>query len=194
LVLSKCPRCGQSALDVGSRCPKCGFSLAEQRLRESGEASRRPAEGPGRGLTFTLAALVVLASAAALVITSRLERPSEPPVPSAKQGPAVAPDTSPPAVAAVPRAETVPAARPRVPDSVPAAPGLLTETRWTNDWSNVRAGPGIDDTVVLIVQPGMPVQVANRAAGWWEMFVNGRRTGYIAASLLETSPPDSALP
>ena len=67
--------------------------------------------------------------------------------------------------------------------------------RWVANWANVREGRSLNSPVLRVLRPGQEVVVANRAGGWWEVYLDGKFAGYVAGSLLLAErPPDSAIP
>src|SRR5690606_27475803 len=78
--------------------------------------------------------------------------------------------TGPAAAEADATPEGAPAAVAELADPVPAG---VTATTWVN----MRAGPGTDDPVVAVVEPGAAVEVV-ACENWCEVIVNGQR-GFI---------------
>jgi hypothetical protein len=56
----------------------------------------------------------------------------------------------------------------------------------------------VDSDVVDILGPGEQIQVGDLESRWWAVYVDGRRVGYVSASLvvdeLPTVEPDTAGP
>jgi uncharacterized protein YgiM (DUF1202 family) len=63
--------------------------------------------------------------------------------------------------------------------------------RWVSNWANVRQGRSLDSPVLQVLPPGRRVVVANLADGWWEVYLEGRFSGYISGSLLLRELPDT---
>lgn len=64
-------------------------------------------------------------------------------------------------------------------------------TRWvTSMWVNVREGPADNTPVVAVLRPGQRVEAGTPTRDGWQMvYVDGRRLGYVARSLLTSLPP-----
>lgn len=97
--------------------------------------------------------------------------------------------------AAAPRAgqplDTARAATPPVtPAPRPPAPTSLL-VRWTDNWVNLREGPGLGYDVVRIILPGTRIEVGRSQSGWWPVWEQGDVVGYVAGSELARTPPDS---
>ena len=61
-------------------------------------------------------------------------------------------------------------------------------TRYAHRVVNVREGRGADRPVVAQIRRGERVEVDSLHDGWYRVFRNGRRLGYTASSVLESSP------
>ena len=205
MALIDCPQCGHKVLSVASTCPKCGFSLTEQRKRDS--VARRAAICrhchreiaataklcPHCGKTkpvskpppWLVPAILVVGLLIAVFFILRggsedpIPQPAEP-VAAAESVPTTRDTTPTPPPAAV----TVPT-RPQI--SAPAAPQTLT--RWTADWANMREDRNVSSDVVRVLLPGEQIEVADLANRWWAVHVDGRRVGYISASLVVNEIP-----
>jgi predicted RNA-binding Zn-ribbon protein involved in translation (DUF1610 family) len=204
MALIDCPQCGHKVMSVASTCPKCGYSLTEQRKREShamrvaicrhcnreiaatsklcphcGEAE--PVSRPPKWLVPAILAAVLLT---VVFVISR--GGSEEPVRVSE--PVAATETVPTAGDTTP---TPPPGAAEVSDPpqvlVPATPQTLT--RWTTDWANMREDRDRNSDVVDILGPGAQIEVADLENRWWAVYVDGRRVGYISASLVANEPP-----
>jgi len=215
MTLIKCPNCGHSVLSVASKCPQCGWLLSEYRFIQGQEGAltlcrrcaRKVLSGakvcpycgashPGRRIPY--AGVAVLAAVIPALLLAALYRQRLDSAPSPHLAPAqpaglprgtvqaeVAPMlTSPPrpAPAAHAQASSLPGG---------AVSSAATQTRWTLDWANVRQARALDAAVVRVIKPCVAVQVSDRVSGWWGVYLEGQFIGYIAGSLLGTSPPDS---
>jgi hypothetical protein len=65
------------------------------------------------------------------------------------------------------------------PDS--AAP---TRARKVAAWANVRQEPSAEAAVVQVLRPGQQIDVVQRRGGWWAVYTEGRRLGYVSRTLL----------
>src|SRR5262249_53515705 len=88
----------------------------------------------------------------------------------------------------VPRPAPAPSAdsAPRAPAPAAAADSLLaaTQPRTVAAWANVREAPGTESAVVKVLKPGDQVNVVREHGGWWAVYHEGRRIGYVSRSLL----------
>lgn len=99
--------------------------------------------------------------------------------------------------AAATRTTPPPALLPRPVGTPPASPAQDTPgervpflvTRWTVDWANIREDRSIESRQVRVLAPGIPIEVGNIRGGWWAVWENGHRLGYVANSVLTTEPP-----
>ena len=218
MTLIKCPGCGHTILSVASRCPQCGNQLSQFRfvqgqggsLTECRRCSRKVLSGattcpycgtsrPGARPPYLAVALLLLFAVPALVLAALRGRAPDVPdrsPPTALEPPPVervgaAPATPIPAPAPQPVA-VADSTRGTAPESVPASDGtagVTTETRWTLDWANVREGRALGTRVVRVLRPGSSIQVADRQAGWWALYIDGQAVGYVAGSVLGDQPP-----
>ncbi len=206
MALIDCPQCGHKVLSVASTCPECGFSLSEQRKRDS-LASRaaicrhchreitatsklcphcgetRPVSKPPKWLVPAI--LVVGLLIAVFFIPwggseDPIPQPAEPV--AAAESVATTRDTTP---TPPPTAAAVSTTTPQVP--TPAAPQTLT--KWTADWANMREDRDVDSDVVRVLLPGEQIEVADLESRWWAVYVDGRRVGYVSASLVVNEIP-----
>ena len=187
-----CSRCGKHIDRDVAVCPYCGHHVRRVRL------VRRT----------TVAVVVVTAAVIGLVAAfrsgimrfpTRTEAPT--PASAAAVPPAVAqPEPEIPVEAAPIRAappvpaDTAPprAARAPAPERAepPAgSPPVNAAARWTADWANVRETRSADAAVVRVLRPGLRVTVTDLRNGWWAVFMDGSQLGYIANSVLTTTPP-----
>ncbi|MBI4502255.1 MAG: SH3 domain-containing protein [Gemmatimonadetes bacterium] len=61
-------------------------------------------------------------------------------------------------------------------------------------WANVREEPKPDAAVVTVLRPGQQVEVVRRRGGWWAVYAEGRRVGYVSRSLLSEEAPPAGVP
>ncbi len=212
-VASTCPHCGyillQNPLETGDASPLVGCSRCGKHIDRDvavcpycGHHVRRV-----RVVRRTTVAVVVTAAVAIGIVAALRSGIVRFPTRSATPAPAA---TVPPAVAqpepAVPlEAAPIRAAPPVPPDTTPSrtgrapapdrpgptagAPPANATARWTADWANVRETRSADAAVVRVLRPGLQVTVADQRNGWWAVFVEGTQLGYIANSVLTTTPP-----
>ena len=215
MTLIKCPGCGHTVSSVASKCPQCGTLLSEFRfvqgeggaLTECRRCSRKVLSGattcpycgisrPGRRPPYVVVALIVALAVPVLVLAALRERgreatpaaPSEPQQPQAVAAAAPAPAPVPEVTLPSESAEAIPEAQASAADSVE------TEAKWTVDWANVREGRALGTRVLRVLRPGSSVRVADRQAGWWALYADGRVVGYVAGSLLADQPPPDTRP
>lgn len=86
------------------------------------------------------------------------------------------------------RAEPIVAQTPVV--TIQADTAVSATTRWTATWVNVRRDPRPNAPVEQQLNPSVRVEVGRFVAGFWEVFLDGRRLGYVANSLLLREPPE----
>ncbi len=108
---------------------------------------------------------------AALLVIPRTADDESPPLP------VTTPTPAPPAEVAPP------------PDATPMVTPRAAQTKWTNDWANVREGRGLDTPIVQIISPGQQVEVDSLQGRWWVLLVDGTPIGYVHNSLLEDDEP-----
>ena len=77
---------------------------------------------------------------------------------------------------------------PRVAERTEAS--VQSTTRWTANWVNVRRDPFPNAPVEQQLNPGVQVEVGAFERGFWEVYLDGRRLGYVANSLLLREPPN----
>ena len=101
---------------------------------------------------------------------------------------------------------TQPADRPVTDTALPAAAPIVTASAPSSDsssaaqpkvvaaWANVREEPSGDAAVVKVLRPGQQVEVVQRRGGWWAVYADGRRLGYVSRSLLAEQAPGANKP
>jgi hypothetical protein len=162
------------------------------------------APGPEAGST---PAVPATDSAVRLASQPRDSQPRDttPDQPAASRAPVTPPAGGAAQVAAAPVADApIPAPQdtaardsaPRVvgqPDPIPppSAPPRTPLTRWVGrQWVNVREGPADNTPIAGVLRPGQRVEAgAPTRDGWQMVYVDGRRMGYVARSLLTSEPP-----
>lgn len=202
-ALRACGRCGKHIERDTAICPYCGHHVRAARM------ARRVAVVTV-GVVLTAAAGValwrsgVMATLREATGSARPEaaapRPAAPaPIPALPE-----PDTvraadivaatpepvTPDSATAPPPAPAGPAVRPpaaALPDAAPRPRDLVT--RWTLEWANVRAARSVESTVVQVLPPGRALDVREMRQGWWAVYADGGVVGYIANSVLTTTPP-----
>ena len=195
MPLTKCPKCDGRVATVAARCPHCAYLLAEERRREAqgvediqchkcralipsdlpvccncGVVDPRPYRP---WLTPKVSATVVIALVVVGGGWTRLEPFSR-----------------------WTHQESAMAETPNVlsSESAPdAAPIVVTrrsnaQIRWTRTWVNVREDRTVNSPVVLVLDPGVPVEVGNRQGAWWEAHVDGKVVGYMSNAVLSEEP------
>ncbi len=182
-----CRKCGQKISAKANVCPHCGVDFPKH--------------------TFNLL-LVVVPVAAILIVfaivkmlpagsgsTDSVGAPpplaAEPPEITPPQTEVVIVDSAVPSVPdSIDRAEPIVAQiPPRAPERTDQA--VSSTTRWTANWVNVRRDPRPTAPVEQQLNPGVRVDVGRYEAGFWEVFLDGRRLGYVANSLLLREPPEN---
>lgn len=213
MTLIKCPSCGHTVLSLASKCPSCGFHLTQPRFQQGFQGSLTECrkcglkvlsgtrqcpycgvQHPGRtGRVGTVLGLVGLtAGLGFLLLVAQQLQPAAPQVPEVE-------------VIAAPSVGSADAGRPDTAAQANSAPPSMQQAggesrpegalvRWLSNWANLREGRSLDSRVVGVLRPGQQVAVANRVAGWWEVYLDGRFAGYVAGSLLLTQLPDSLRP
>ena len=194
--LASCRRCGKHIDRDAVLCPFCGHRVRRSKLMRRGVW----------GLVVTAAAV---GGAAALARTGVLpslpwkraapEPVVEVPAPAQR---APAPDTAAtavPLIVAPPKTAAIGIdSPPQPPVGIRATPAPQAETappdlraKWTAEWANVRAGRTVESAVVRVLAPGRRVEIGDLERGWWALFENGARVGYIANSVLTETPPQA---
>ncbi len=191
--LTACRRCGKHIDRDAVQCPFCGCHVRRSRLVRRGV-------GGLAAVAVVVGGLVVLARVGVLhgpPWRSNGVGPAEAtttphPVPPSPEstvtaaplvvGPAetitARPDSAPPPLPAV-RATPTPRAEPRLP---------ALSAKWTAEWANVRADRTIESAVTRVLPPGARVEIGDLEGGWWAVYENGVRIGYIANSVLGDTP------
>ena len=162
MPLVDCPECGQKVAAVASVCPRCSRALSLQ----------RPADHRRSHSSWPVAMLVIvlLLLVAILGITKRINTESQP-----------SPSSTP--------AQLTPATVTSPPTATPKTTGPSTQTKWTSTWVNVREGRGTDTRIVQVLDPGQRVEVDSLQGRWWGLYIDGRRIGYVANSVLGDESP-----
>lgn len=203
-TLTECRKCGHPVTTEARVCPHCSIPRPGR---------RGPSPVALAAFTLTLLATVGLAVVVPKLGDNSSALPSARPIraapPPVKRVSLPAPDTprstpvdSVPGVARPPDTVVVSAAPP-VPAPTPAAapaqadtqqgpPAITPQTRWaTNLWVNVREGPANEAPIVGVLRPGQRVEAgAPTWDGWQLVYVDGKRMGYVARSLLGSRPPN----
>ena len=162
MPLIECPQCGKPVASVASVCPGCSYSFGYPDVQP--QITRN-----SWWLGFTV---VVLLVAALIVIPKAVDDGSRP-------LPVIPPTPAPPAEVAPP------------PVATPSATLREGQTKWTNDWANIREGRGLDTPIVQIISPGQQVEVDSLQGRWWMVMVDGAPIGYVHTSLLQDEEPVS---
>lgn len=191
--LRVCGRCGKHIPKGAAVCPFCGHQVQFRR--------RVWLAVVGAGLAVVVVGSGVVAWRSGLLRLPLGGRSAAEPAPAVaesvppadsaaasqpvvtEEAPGVAPPQAPAIVAAAPQPET--AVRNAPP--VEQVPTLVT--RWTSDWVNVREERNVESSQVRVLRPGSAVEVGDWRGGWWALYEGGRRIGYVANSVLTTTPP-----
>jgi len=181
-----CRKCGHKISAKANVCPHCGVDFPRRTF------NLLLAAVPV-GIIIIVFAILKLIPGDANVTGSAAAPPpltTEPPSITPPQTEVVLEDPT-----ATPRADSVVRAPPIVvetppPVAEPADTSVRQTTRWTADWVNVRREPRPDAPVVLVLDPGVRVEVGSFEGGFGEVYVEGRRLGYVANSLLLREPPE----
>ena len=182
-----CRKCGQKISANANVCPHCGVDFPKR--------------------TFNLllvgvplaVVVVVLATIKLLPEGSSAGDHAAAPPPLAAEPPEITPPQTDVVLedsAEAPSTETVVGtppiiARRPLPVAEPADTTVRTTTRWTATWVNVRRDPTPDAPVEQQLNPAVRLEVGRFEAGFWEVFLDGRRLGYIHNSLLVREPPET---
>ncbi len=160
MPLIDCPECGQKVATVASVCPRCSCFFGQR------AAPRRS------HITLPAPVLVVVVLFVFGMLGIRnMGNLRSPPLPTSTSS-----QLTPQAVASPP-AET------------PKATGPSIQTKWTSTWVNVREGRGTDTRVVQVIDPGQRVEVDSLQGRWWGLYIDGKRIGYVANSVLQNESP-----
>jgi len=158
----ECHRCGVRLPASAPVCCNCGTQAPHQRRSWT-----------RAGLIGAAAALAVVAFGGYRLVpggTGNRTLRAEP------LAAAEAPDPTEPPIVTVP-ATPAPTAAPR------------TQVRWASTWINVRERRSVESPVVTTLNPGDEVHVFDRQGNWWAVQARGRTIGYVANSVLDTTPP-----
>ncbi len=160
MSLVECSECGQKVASVASVCPRCSCFFGQR-------------AAPKRShITVPVPVLVVVVLFLFGMLGIRnMRNLRSPPLPTNTSS-----QLTPQAVASPP-AET------------PKATGPSTQTKWTSTWVNVREGRGTDTRIVQILDPRQPVEVDSLQGRWWGLYIDGKRIGYVANSVLQNESP-----
>ena len=181
-----CRKCGHRISAKANVCPHCGIDFPKRTF------NLLMAAVPG-GAILIIFAIVKLIPGDANVTGSAAAPPPltiEPPSITPPQTEVVLEDPT-----ATPQTEGVVRAPPIVvesppPVAEPADMSVRPTTRWTATWVNVRTDPRPNAPMVLVLNPGVRVEIGSFERGFWEVYVGGRRLGYVANSLLLRDPPE----
>jgi ribosomal protein L37E len=176
----ECRRCGKLVARSTAECKFCGYP---RQFRRRLRLAIWSAAGIGA---------LVLAAWGLWALTAQ-RGTTTPPAPSLGE-PSPPPSATPESVVRPlpqPTVESLPSA-PLMeaelrPAQLPAAqtPQLPpTQTRWATTWANLRGAPRVPSAVIRVLQPGERVEVAMLRLGWWSVFVDGERVGFVANSVL----------
>ncbi len=158
--LMECAECGQKVASVASVCPRCSCFLGHR------AAPRRS----NITLPAPVLVIVLLLLVAILGIPKKINPESQPPTSSTPT-------------------QLIPATITSPPTATPRTTGPSTQTKWTSTWVNVREGRGSDTPIVQILDPRQPVEVASLLGRWWDLYIDGKRIGYVANSVLQNESP-----
>jgi RNA polymerase subunit RPABC4/transcription elongation factor Spt4 len=181
-----CRKCGHQIPAQANVCPHCGVDFPKRTFNLLLAAIPIVAIiiifaiikllPGGQDVTGSAAAPPPLATAPPVITPPQTEVVLENPTEPAR---AVSVERAPPIVV-----QTPPRTAERADTSVRAT------TRWTADWVNVRRDPLPTAPVEQQLNPGVRVEVGGFEAGFWEVYLEGRRLGYVANSLLLSEPPN----
>ena len=180
-----CRKCGQMIPANAPVCPHCGVDHPKRTFNVI-------VAGVAVGAIILILAIITIFPGDTNVTESAPAPPplaTEPPAITLPQTEIVLEDPT-----ETSRADSVLRAPPIVVESpLPGAERADTSvrptTRWTADWVNVRSDPRLEAPVVQVLDPGARVEVGRYEAGFWEVYVDRRRLGYVANSLLLREPP-----
>ena len=203
--LAECRRCGHAVLSNASACANCG--------------ARHPARSYTRGIvvaTMAFAAIsgwIIMALAkehsqtqrrsSLSLVTRAIAAPADSKSAELRSPPArlifVAPaenrQVTKPADGRPVRDTVRPATAPIVTATVPAGDSSsAAQPKVVAAWANVREEPSGEAAVVKVLRPGQQVEVVQRRGGWWAVYADGRRLGYVSRSLLAEQLPGANKP
>ncbi len=181
-----CRKCGHKITAKANVCPHCGIDF------------------PKRTFNLLLAAIPIVAILILFAViklipgdtggTGSAAAPPplaiEPPVFTPPQTDVVLDDPTERSIA-----DSIVRAQPIVVETPPPAAAreetsVRPTTRWTATWVNVRRDPMPNAPVEQQLNPGVRVEVGAFESGFWEVYLEGRRLGYVANSLLLREPPN----
>ena len=194
--LIECGRCHKHIDRSARLCPYCGHNVRAARV-----AMRTVAGAVGVAALIAVSVILVKTGAFADLTRSFRSAPQAS-APAPQTPPAVAeqvPDTAAGEAAALDSTPAQPSPPPQVVETTPppstasrptaAETPVQLVTRWTADWANVREGRSIETPAVQVLPPGRAIRVGDRQRGWWVVYADTRPIGYIANSVLTTTPP-----
>ncbi len=192
MPLIGCPECGQQVASVASVCPRCSFALSQRRLQRVKQGAVIKCQNCGRKVSARVPVClycgiphtrrshisrpvpvlmgIVLFLLAILGVWKGANNRSEQSVSSATT-------------------QLTPADSDSLLTTTGGPPDPSTETKWTSTWVNVREGRGTNTGVVQILDPGQRLEVNNLQGRWWVAYLDGRRIGYVANSVLRSKSP-----
>jgi RNA polymerase subunit RPABC4/transcription elongation factor Spt4 len=181
-----CRKCGQKISAKANVCPHCGVDFPKRTFNLLVAAVPIGAVI----LVFAIGKLVPDRSGPTDLATAPPPLTTEPPEIAPPQADVVLGDSvDTPAIDAVVRASPIVVATPlTVPEQVETT--ARSTTRWTATWVNVRRDPSGRAPVEQQLNPGVRLEVGRFESGFWEVFLDGRRLGYVANSLLLSEPPE----
>lgn len=198
--LIECRRCEKMIHENAEVCEYCGYPV---------ELRRRM-----RRIAWSAAGVVAVAVIAVVAVQMQAEsrapeqagaQQQTAPPPPMRESPADRAARVPPAAAETTAAVSPPPAPPegrraippRAPevgasgaDAGPALPAQA-QTRWTNEWANLRSGRDTLSPILRAVAPGTALTVASPRNGWWSVYLDSAFAGYIAGDLLARDRPDT---
>jgi Double zinc ribbon/Bacterial SH3 domain len=203
--LIECGRCRKHIDRSSTVCPYCGHPVRAVRL------AGRTVAGVIGAAALIAGGIILWRTGVVADLTQSLTRAPAAPAPATQPGPpiatrprdtakatiAVTESTANPARLPEQERSTTPASvAPSVPTPPPPAQPIAAAdalprlvTRWTVDWANVRQDRSIESPAVQVLPPGREIRVADQRQGWWAVYADSRPIGYIANSVLTTTPP-----
>jgi len=181
-----CRKCGQKISAKANVCPHCGVDFPKRTFNLLYAA-------------IPVAALFILFAVFKLIPGDTDATGSAPaPPPLATEPPVITPPHTEVVLenpADTTQADSVVRALPIIVQSPPPAAArrdtaVRPTTRWTATWVNVRRDPTPNAPVEQQLNPGVRVEVGAFQRGFWEVYLEGRRLGYVANSLLLREPPE----
>ena len=202
--LAECRRCGHAVLSNASACANCGAG--------------HPARSYTRGIVVATMALVAISGwvimaltkehsqtqsrSSLSLVTRAIATPADSKSAELRSPPArlifVAPADSKQVTRPADVRPLVDTARPTALAVSPPAPASdsssAAQPKVVAGWANVREEPSGDAAVVKVLRPGQQVEVVQRRGGWWAVYADGRRLGYVSRSLLAEQAPGANKP